>query len=196
MKASFRNLFIGAVALGLGAIGTATATPTQWTDTYNPRDFKMTATSTYSYTHDIRDGFGGFRPGIDSISSALLTIFLYDDGDSSLEYARFRFDGGSYTGQYEIDGSQSSPDHFGFSLASLLSDGLLNVTVKATQGDFKFAKSELVVSGERGWWSGGGGSGGTVAVSEPGSLAGLGFGLLALHLALSRRRMRQGLLLR
>jgi hypothetical protein len=169
-------LMIAAVVL---PVGSANALPFVWFDNFNPGDVTVSATSPLSYTHSILGGDFGFRPGIDTINNALLSVVLADDaafGDLPLlgdgqETVSFNFDGTGWTLPQNVD----LLDLFDFRFDTLLSDGMLGVSLRATQGDFKFIKSSLLVTGER------------AAVAEPASLALFGLGLLG-WAALTRRR--------
>lgn len=156
--------------------GAAQAVPTLWFDEFDPAD--VTVGPQLDFTHDIlRDGF---RPGVDTISSAFLNIILADDalfGDLPIlgdgqESVSFNFDGTGWT----MSNNVGLLDIFDFRLDTLLTDGLLNVSLRATQGDFKFAKSTLLVTGDR------------AAVSEPMSVALFLAGLLGLGMV-SRRKL-------
>lgn len=174
------------------SFGTAHAVPYAWTDVYDPADIYLNAPNSTSFAHDITTGANGFRPGIDTVSSATLTLWLYDDskfgdlpflGDGE-EYVRFNFDSNGWSYPQEVGGSSLLGglflDSFTFSLASLLNDGILNVVVQAFSGDFYFDKSSLIVFGDRST---------STSVPEPGTLALLGVGLLGVGLA--RRRSRR-----
>jgi hypothetical protein len=170
----FRNLLFGATVLA-GSIGTANAVPAFWNDTYDPADIKISAPGSYPVPLDITGGSNGFRPGLDTVDGALLTIRIYDGEFDNPETVNFNFDGQNW-------GSSSVPLFgllpFAFSnIDSLLSDGLLNIVVTATQGDFYFDSASLLAWGDR-----------STNVPEPATLALFGLGLVGLGLVGRRRR--------
>ena len=177
-------------ALALGYMGTANAIPAYWDDWAGKEGTYIDTEHSYSYTHDITDwGSGNYRPGIDSISSASLTIWLYDDaffGDAWLfgdpgETVGFKFDGGSWSSSKEVDGN-AIPflwDDFDFIVTSLVNDGLLNVKIRSTRGDFQFGASHLEAWGNKAGRS----------VPEPATLSLFGLGLLGLGFAARRRKV-------
>lgn len=156
--------------------GSAQAVPFTWSDQFDPAD--VLVTSNYSFSHDIRGGEMGFRPGLDTVTGAFLSIVLADDatfGDIPIfgdgqERVSFNFDGTGWTSSSNV----GLLDIFDFRLDSLLTDGLLGVSLRATQGDFKFLLSDLVVTGDRS------------PVSEPISIALFGLGLFGLAVGRSR----------
>jgi hypothetical protein len=169
-------------ALLVGSVGTAQAIPQTWVDIEG--DLGAYVGNQYSYTHDITDGWNGFRPGIDTLTSATLSIWLYDDqglfgsdspwllGDKQ-ESVKFRFDGGSWT----PTGNVELLSDFWFDVTSLLDDGVLSVVVKAVTGDFRFGTSILTARGDS-----------STSVPEPATLTLFGFGLLAAGFAARRKR--------
>lgn len=169
-------------ALLAGSVGTAQAIPQTWVDIDG--DVGAYIGGQYTYTHDITDGWNGFRPGIDTLSSATLSIWLFDDqgilgsdskwllGDKQ-ESVKFNLDGSGWT----ASGNVGLLSDFWFDVTSLLDDGLLTVVVKAVSGDFRFGASILTARGDT-----------ATNVPEPTTLTLFGFGLLALGFAARRKR--------
>lgn len=161
-------------------VGNAQAVPFAWLDDFNPGS-DIRVGPQLDFTHDIRDGATGFRAGLDTITSATLNIFLGDDalfGDLPIlgdgqESVSFNFDGTGWTSPQNV----SLLDIFQFQFDTLLMDGVLGVSIRATRGDFEFRRSTLVVRGDR------------AAVPEPVSLALFGAGMLGL-LAFAGRKGR------
>lgn len=159
--------------------GNAYAVPFAWFDDFDPGE--ITVGPQLDFSHDIRDGAFGFRVGIDTITSASLNVLLGDDalfGDLPIlgdgqESVSFNFDGTGWTSAQNV----GLLDLFAFNFDTLLMDGVIGVSIRATQGDFKFLKSTLIVTGDR------------AAVPEPMTLALFGMGLFGL-LAFAGRRMR------
>lgn len=173
-------------ALLMASIGTAQAVPAYWDDLVVGQSGRyINRDNPYSYTHNITDlASGNYRPGIDSINSASLSIWLYDDaffGDLPIlgdpgETVGFRFDNGSWTSSQNVNGNILIWDSFDFIVTSLVSDGFLNVKIRANRGDFRFGASHLEAWGNR-------------SVPEPMTLSMLGIGLIGLGFAARRRKV-------
>lgn len=153
------------------------AAPILFQDIYNPADKMLNAgTNSHSltFTHNILDN--GFLPSQHAITSAKLTLNLYDDDQDRFflfdqEFAFVTADN-SLLSIFEVDGSRQ----FTVSSALLQYDGKLEVTVKAIAGDFLFKSSQLDVQAS------------VAAVPEPGTMALTGLGLLALGWAARKRK--------
>jgi hypothetical protein len=160
--------------------GSAHAIPTAWTATFDPPDIRLTADAavparSVNFSLDIREGVDGFRPGVDFIDTALLTVLLYDDLDLTREQVSFSFDGTGWTTPEEVDGLPFLPQLFIFSPLELLNDGVLDVMLTATRGDFLFDQAFLVAIGER------------VDVAEPAAILLFGMGLIGIAFVARRR---------
>ena len=150
----------------------------------NPDIFitKGLSMQSYTYVHNLIDD--GFVPGIDHIGSAMLSIRLTDTTSNEDSFITVGL------GQIEIGGnvdnnSQNLPSPAGtfvnfalsaVSLADLMLDGMLSVTVSSTNRSFYFADSTLTASVvDR-----------PASVPEPLTMALMGIGLLGI--GASRRK--------
>ena len=170
----FRNVLFMATVLA-ASIGTANAVPAFWDDSYDPTDIKISAPGSYPVPLDITGGSHGYRPGIDTIEGALLMIRVYDGEFDNGEVVNFNFDGQNW-GSSSVPFLGFLPFIFG-DIESLLADGVLNIVVSATQGDFYFDSANLLAWGDR-----------STNVPEPTTLALFGLGLVGLGLVGRRRR--------
>ena len=144
-----RKVFGGAlVAMMLTCVGTGNAVV--FTDVYDPYPgvyLDKHHDTVYSFTHDITDS--GFQPSAYTVTSADIYLTFHDDKDNILgipdifdlihEKVSFTFDS-VYQDQKEID---TDMVHFLVDTQLLQSDGKVQVTLKAIEGDVYFDKSTL-----------------------------------------------------
>lgn len=187
MKNQLRNFLLVLVAALTFGPTRALADPVPFLDVISPNVLLSSSLTSYTIQHDIRDSFSPtFNPSSDSIQFATLTLLLVDDSlFDGLESVSFNLDGASF-------GSSTfnwiSLPSFSVGIAALLqSDGLLDVTVTRTAGDFYFATSVLHGWAER--------QAGTIdsaiaSVPEPSTLTLLGSGLIGLA-GLAKRSRRK-----
>ena len=199
------------IAIGfVGAMGAATgASAVTITSTYNPADVTLSSarggTESITFSQSISNFLNGFVVGVDTLNSAVLSIFLKDDAANDVETYKFIIGAASTQTQTgnnlnDVDGYWTGPwwnlkyvpdapgsvmETVSFNakaLNDLRADGEVNITVQALSGDFIFDKAVLSADVTRGSIGGGSGS----AVPEPGTVAMLGLGMLSL--VASRRK--------
>lgn len=179
MRFAAKLCSLASVLLALAAPGAANAGVI--VDTYDPAlpVYLTTWNTPFTYQHSLLTH--GYVPGT-AITSAELDLRLFDTPLTS-ETLTIRFDGGLATTISNIPFTLSGSEYQAAVQASLLDDGLLNVSISlgcnfSARGncllpqDFIFDRSTLTVT--------------TADVPEPASLAVFGAGLLGLA-ALRRR---------
>jgi hypothetical protein len=178
--------------LSMLALGTACAAPMTDTIVRDP-DIRIGGSGnpvSYSFTHSFLDELvNPYVAGFDTIDSAILTIRLQDNGNNQGGEETFRFVVGP-TGFTQVFSGSNQPnaplDYINgltTTLAKLSETGLLDVTIFADTGSFRFMSSILDVEVTRGVDDGGG----QTDVPEPFSLALMGLGLAGISVARRRK---------
>ena len=164
-------VFLAAILLVFGVVGTASAVPYTWDDTVDWEPWKLIEECiSVPYTHDLTDNTPvKFEPGVDSIWNYRLTVDLYDDIDPRRNRLELIYiDQPGFIGDRLTWRARSQT--LGWSLAGLLDindDGILNIEISSWYGDFYLASSTLVANGNN-------------AVPEPATMLLLGSGLIGL----------------
>lgn len=146
-----------------------------WTGTYNPSPNIYIGGG--SWINEYNVSLVGFNPLTDTVTSAYAVVYVYDDSDSSYEYARVNFTT-SNVDQYswEVDGTSGSPTSVTIQLlngyAGFNNDGATPFSLWATSGDFYFDRIVYTAEG--------------TSVPEPTSMLLIGLGLVGF--AAVRRR--------
>ncbi len=156
-----------------------------WNQTidFNP-NVQFTTGSSYTFTQDLKTD--GFNPSTDTITGYDVTIDVINDrGLADLIYidqpGNFSSDSLALLWNWSYASLETNASYQG--IASLNSDGLLNVTVASWYGNFSLDKSTLIASGTQGGINSNSAS---HPVPEPASVALLAAGLLGI--AVMRRK--------
>jgi hypothetical protein len=174
-------VFLAAISLVFGVVGTASAVPFEYSDWYVDLELIENGES-LTWQHNINDG--GFNPATDTISTVTIDLGLSDDlcpllDPLDIEWGGWRlgFIAGNFeTAELFADGINYDVGEIDFgaytiNLAAWLQlqdTGLLDVTLTGTGGDFYFGFSHLEATGD------------TAPVPEPATMLLLGSGLIGL----------------
>jgi hypothetical protein len=153
MKRVIELAVVSIVALGLAGVAQAD----MYTETHDPADIFLAASgpghvASTSHTFDIT--LQGFPHGIETVISANLSVWVYDDGDNwgtnNRESFDVTYDGTVWTALNNVELADTlSAFSTSVDTSMLQSDGKLLVTITATKGDFYYDKSTLTVVTER-----------------------------------------------
>ena len=148
MKRLVISIVVAALALGVVSAVNASV----WTDidAYNVLLTAGGSPSSVQGTFNIAND--GFRPGIDTVTSAVFTVFAYDDslfdGPEAMNVTLDNVTVGSH-----IDVNLILYQQFPVSaqlIGDINADGTLSYTIAATQGDFVLSFAELSATGTQG----------------------------------------------
>lgn len=108
--------------------------------------------ASYAFTHSFLDEVDRYIPGVDTITSAILTIRMEDNGrdEGGPETFRFVFGGQTYGGFNQTNQPFDYEINLISALAGLSATGLLDVEIFADSGSFRFTSSSLTIVGTRG----------------------------------------------
>ena len=144
---NFKRIIAAAALLGMSSM--VAAVPMTWEDSYSPGPVKMSASGNNyeSWTFDITDD--GFNPGSDLVLNYGINLKFRDD--SYFDWAEYvYFDQPGLTGDryFEVDTGNETAGASFFGLISINLDGMLDVALTATKGDFWFKGATLDAYGK------------------------------------------------
>ncbi|MBF0483968.1 MAG: PEP-CTERM sorting domain-containing protein [Candidatus Omnitrophica bacterium] len=163
-----KKLLLMVILFGAGLLIATQAHALTFVDVVDPEpDVALSMFNpSYTFTHNILDH--GFNPATNTITSANISIRFWDQGFDwiATENATISFDGNNDVANFEVDTGTYS---YLVNAAYLQNDGLLNVTITRTWGNFWFEDSTLTVNANA-----------SSVVPEPISLLLMGSGLVGL----------------
>jgi PEP-CTERM motif len=143
----FKLLKTIAVGAALAAASAASSAAV-WTQTNDPA-LDIYIGPDYTYTHNLTTQ--GFQPGTDTITSFLLTLWVYDDSKSDgKEEAEVNLPGNFDEDFDDFSGTTLTSFSTGGTVTvsyTLNTTGTLTYTLSADKGDFMFDKSRLTATG-------------------------------------------------
>lgn len=170
---NFKRIIAAAVLLGMSSV--VAAVPMTWEDSYSPGKVYMNSDGNNyeSWTFDITND--GFNPGSDVVYNYGINLSFKDDGWDWIEKVFFDQPGVFGDKYFEVNTGNETAGASLFGLISINLDGMLDVALTATKGDFYFKGATLEAFGY------------AKNVPEPGTLALLGLGLAGLGAARRRK---------